>query len=74
MCMPFKQIIMHALQCQHNVDVRLLFCFDIDLDLKFMYNLDFLSRFSLMGATLCTASNNIYAISTNYHVYIAMPT
>ena len=24
--MPFKQIIMHALQCQHDVDVHLLFC------------------------------------------------
>ena len=31
MCMPFKQIIMHALQCQHDVDVHLLFCFDLDL-------------------------------------------
>ena len=31
MYMPFKQIIMHALQSQHDVDVHLLFCFDIDL-------------------------------------------
>ena len=31
--MHFKQIIMHALQCQHDVDVHLLFCFDIDLHL-----------------------------------------
>ena len=31
--MQFKQIIMHALQCQHDVDVHLLFCFDIDLHL-----------------------------------------
>ena len=31
--MPFKQIIMHALQCQHDVDVHLLFCFVIDLHL-----------------------------------------
>ena len=31
--MHFKQIIMHALQCQHDVDVHLLFCFDIDLRL-----------------------------------------
>ena len=29
----FRQIIMHALQCQHDVDVHLLFCFDIDLHL-----------------------------------------
>ena len=29
--MPFQQIIMHALQCQHDVDVHLLFCFDRDL-------------------------------------------
>ena len=33
MCMLFKQIIMHALQSQHDVDVHLLFCFDIDLHL-----------------------------------------
>ena len=31
--MPFKQIIMHAWQSQHDVDVHLLFCFDIDLHL-----------------------------------------
>ena len=29
--MPIQQIIMHALQCQHDVDVYLLFCFDLDL-------------------------------------------
>ena len=29
--MPFQQIIMHALQCQHDVYVHLLFCFDLDL-------------------------------------------
>ena len=27
--MPFQQIIMHALQCQHDIDVHLLFCFDL---------------------------------------------
>ena len=35
-----------------------------------MYNLDFFRWFSLMGTTLCAAPNNLYAISTNYHVYI----
>ena len=29
--MPFQQIIMHALQCQHDLDVHLLFYFDLDL-------------------------------------------
>ena len=29
--MPFQQIIMHALQCQHDRDVHLLFCVDHDL-------------------------------------------
>ena len=29
--MPFRQIIMHALQCQYDIDVHLLFCFDLDL-------------------------------------------
>ena len=40
--MPFQQIIMHALQCQHDVDIHLLFCFDIDLHAP-MYYLDFLT-------------------------------
>ena len=38
-----------------------------------MYNLDF-RRFSVMGTTSCAVPNNLYAISTNYHVNIAMPT
>ena len=29
--MYFQQFIMHALQCQHDIDVNLLFCFDLDL-------------------------------------------
>ena len=29
--MPFQQIIMNALQCQHDLDVHLLFCFHLDL-------------------------------------------
>ena len=28
---PVQQIIMHALQCQHDLDVHLLFCVDLDL-------------------------------------------
>ena len=39
-----------------------------------MYNLDLLRRFSMMGTALCAAPNNLYAISMNYHVYIAVPT
>ena len=31
--MPFQQIVMRALQCQHDVDVHLLFCFDLDLQI-----------------------------------------
>ena len=54
--MPFQQIIMHALHYQLDVDVHLLFAFDIDPHLpvpKFMYKLAFLRRFSLMGTTSC---------------------
>ena len=29
--MHFQQIIMHTLQCQHDLDVHLLFCVDLDL-------------------------------------------
>ena len=34
---PFQQIIMHALQCQHDVAVHLLFCFDLDLHIAYSY-------------------------------------
>ena len=43
--MPFQQIIMHALQCQHDVDVHLLFCFHLHLhnyNLLPKFNLDFI--------------------------------
>ena len=33
--MPVQQIIMHALQCQHYLDVHLLFCVDLDLHITF---------------------------------------
>ena len=29
--MTFQQIIMHVWQCPHDVDVHLLFCFNLDL-------------------------------------------
>ena len=29
--MPFQPIIMHAVQCQNDLDVHLLFCVDLDL-------------------------------------------
>ena len=51
--------------------------FDIDPHLpipKLMYKLDVLRRFSLMGTTSCAVPNNLYAISRNYHVDIAMST
>ena len=41
--MPFQQIIMHALQCQHDLDVHLLFYFDLDLHMplpEVVFNLD----------------------------------
>ena len=31
--MPFQKNIMHAFQCQHDVDMPLLFCFDLDLNI-----------------------------------------
>ena len=66
--MPFQQIIMHALQCQHDIDVHLLFCFDIDLHLTCSQ-----LRFSLMGTTLCATPNNLCAILTYYHVLLQCP-
>ena len=32
--MPFQPFIMHALQCQHDLDVHLLFCVDLDLHIN----------------------------------------
>ena len=66
--MHFKQMIMHTLQCQHDVDVHLLFWFDLDLYLTssqdHVFNLDFFRRSSLMGTTLRAAP---------CHACIAMP-
>ena len=31
--MPFQQIIMYALQWQHDLDVHILFCVDLDLQI-----------------------------------------
>ena len=75
--MPFQQIILHALHYQHDIDVHLLFCFDLDLHIacsKVVFNLDFLRLFSLMGTTLRAAPSKSYAFSTNYYACIAMPT
>ena len=47
---PFQQIIMHVLQCPHDVDVHLLFCFGSP---KVMF-------ISLMGTTLHAAPRKRY--------------
>ena len=70
---------MHVLQCQHDLDVHLLFCVDHMHDLhktssEVVFNLYFCLQSSLMGTTLCAAPSKSYAFSTNYHVCIAMPT
>ena len=77
--MPFQQIIMHALQCQHDLDVHLLFYFDLDLHTgiplpEVVFNLDLFCRSWLMGTTLRAAPIKSHAFSTNYHACIAMPT
>ena len=77
--MPFQQIIIHALQCQHDIRCAppILFwhwppfiCSQVHVELGFS------SSILLMGIILCAVPNNlhVYAISTNYHLYIAMPT
>ena len=70
--MPFQRIIMHALQCQHDLDVHLLFCVDLDLHITSFRGL--FRRSSLMGTTLRAAPSKSYTFSTNYHACIAMPT
>ena len=75
--MPFQQIIMHALQCQHDLDVHLLFYFGLDLHIplpEVVFNLDFFCRSWLMGTSLRAAPSKSHAFSTNYHACIAMPT
>ena len=57
--MSFQQIIMHQLHYQHDVDVHLLFCFDLDLHItcsRGRVKFDFLRRFSLVGTILRAAS------------------
>ena len=74
--MSFQQIIMHPLQYQHDVDVHLLFCFDLDLHItcsRGRVNFDFLRRFSLMGTIMRAAPSKSYAFSINYYVCIAIP-
>ena len=48
----------HVLHCQHDLDVHLLFCVDLELHItssRGRVNLDFSCRSSLMGTTLCAA-------------------
>ena len=54
--MPFQQIIMHALHYQHDVDVHLLFCVDLDLHITSLT-----CRSSLMGTTLRAAPSKSHA-------------
>ena len=74
--MPFQQIIMHALQCQHDLNVHLLFILTFTsiylfprLCLTWIF-----CRSWLMGTTLRAAHSKSHAFSTNYHACIAMPT
>ena len=52
--MPFQQIIIYALQCQHDIDVHLLFCFDLDLHIP-----------SFRGRVLLGCSSSI--LTDGYH-------
>ena len=77
--MPFQQIIMHELHCQHDVDVHLLFCFDLDLHITSSRDRVLTIFFvnSHWWVQLCVqhpAPSKSYAFSTNYHAWIAMPT
>ena len=68
---------MHTSQCQHDVDVHLLFCFDHYLHIappEIVFKLYFLCQFSLMGTTLRAAPSKSYAVSTKYYACIVMPT
>ena len=62
--MTFQQIIMHVWQWPHDVDVHLLFCFDLDLPRSCLTH--FLDRSSLWGITSRAAPSNSYDFSTNY--------
>ena len=46
--MPFQEVIIHLLHCPHDVNMHLLFCFDLDPVPKFMFNMDFLYQASLL--------------------------
>ena len=71
--MHFKQIIMYALQCQHDVDVYLLFCFDIDLHLicsQVHVYLGFFRRFSLMGTTMPFRQIIMYILQCPHDIHV----
>ena len=73
--MPFQQIIMHALHNQHDVDVHLLFCSDLDLHLTCSQGcVYFLCGSSLLVMILYTLPIKNCVIITNYHACIAMAT
>ena len=88
--MPFQQIIMHALQCQHDLDVHLLFCFDLDLHnynlfprscLTWIFSVNFywwVQVSSILTDTcryhFACSTQQKPCLSTNYHTCIAMPT
>ena len=74
---PQSGAIMYVLQCRHDVHVQIPFCFDLVITCSQAYvkfNVDFLLQFSLMGTTVRAAPSKNYVYSTDYHVYIAMPT
>ena len=69
---------MHALQCQHDVDVHLLFCFDLDLliassrgSVRLVFSASILFDWYHFA---CSAKQKSYAFSTHYHACIAIPT
>ena len=74
--MPFQQISMPALQCQHDVDVHLLFILYLDLYLTcFQGHVKFWCSLSILtdGYQYTRSVQKSYAILANYHVCIALP-
>ena len=80
--MPFQQIIMHALQCQHDVAVNLLFCFDLDLHIAYSSHILVVFRSFLwmllgalsvtMGTVLVTGASILYSTTNGNTINIIL--
>ena len=75
--MPVQQIMIWALQCQHDLDVHLLFCVYLDLHITSSIGRVQLGLFSSIltdGYHFACSAQQKLCLFNNYHAQIALPT